>query len=295
MGVNSVVRNRAKELAELLSDSEKIRTERRKSKQTKSKYTGVGNDESGFGGSGKKYGGFGSDDLSFGSYSGQVYGNFRFNLHVMVGDGGGFSSTGYSGGSDFQDRPSRSAQFEEYDEFNDGGARASVQRSSIPRKSPPKKEKPTPATPAKEADLFSFDDDVSTTTATTSNGKGKAVETSIADDDFDDFQSATGTSTIATGTKSTTAMPSLFSPPPVQSNPVQANIPNISSTSSFSGFGMSSTPIQQPARSPNPQTSFGNLTPSSTITPSTANYQPNYFAQPSTTAVTSTPLISNVC
>jgi epsin len=71
-----VVRNRAKELAELLSDSEKIRTERRKAKQSKTKYTGVGSDEAGFGGSGKKYGGFGSEDLSYGSYSGQVYGIF---------------------------------------------------------------------------------------------------------------------------------------------------------------------------------------------------------------------------
>jgi len=69
-----IVRNRAKELADLLSDSEKIRAERRKAKQSKSKYTGVGSDEAGFGGTGKKYGGFGSEDLSYGSYSGQVYG-----------------------------------------------------------------------------------------------------------------------------------------------------------------------------------------------------------------------------
>jgi hypothetical protein len=58
----------------LLGDSDRIRTERKKAKSTKSKYTGVGSDDSGFGGSGKKYGGFGSDDLQFGSYSGQVYG-----------------------------------------------------------------------------------------------------------------------------------------------------------------------------------------------------------------------------
>lgn len=74
MGLMGLVRNRAKELAELLSDSEKIRAERRKAKSTKSKYTGVGSDEAGFGGTGKKYGGFGSEDLSYGSYSGQVYG-----------------------------------------------------------------------------------------------------------------------------------------------------------------------------------------------------------------------------
>jgi hypothetical protein len=77
----TTVRNRAKELADLLSDSEKIRTERRKSKQSKNKYTGVGSEESGFGGSGKKYGGFGSDDLSYGSYSGQVYGTVPIPPH----------------------------------------------------------------------------------------------------------------------------------------------------------------------------------------------------------------------
>jgi hypothetical protein len=70
----TVVRNRAKELADLLSDSEKIRAERKKAKAARTKYTGVGSDEGGFGGSGKKYGGFGSEDLSYGSYSGQVYG-----------------------------------------------------------------------------------------------------------------------------------------------------------------------------------------------------------------------------
>jgi epsin len=73
-----VVRNRAKELAELLGDSEKIRAERKKAKQTKTKYVGVGSEEAGFGGTGKKYGGFGSDDLSYGSYSGQVYGTFSY-------------------------------------------------------------------------------------------------------------------------------------------------------------------------------------------------------------------------
>ena len=205
----------------------------------------------------------------------------------MKGDGGGFSSPGYSGGSDFQDRPSRSAQYEEYDEFDDGGARASVQRSSIPRKSTPKEK----ATPAKEVDLFNFDDDVSTT-ATTSNGKGKAVEPS-EDDDFDDFQSASGTSTTSTSTKPTTTMPSIFNPPPLQSNPVRPIIPSISSTSTFPGLGISPPPLQQPARTPNLQTSFGGLTPSSTAsaipTSTTANYQPNYFSQPTPTTVLPSP------
>lgn len=67
------VRNRSRELAELLSDLDKVRQERRKAKANRSKYTGVGNDGSGGGGpsftsaSGSRYGGFGSDSLGSGS------------------------------------------------------------------------------------------------------------------------------------------------------------------------------------------------------------------------------------
>lgn len=65
------VRNRSRELAELLSDLDKVRQERRKAKANRNKYTGVGNDGSGGGGgpsfqsaSGSRYGGFGSDSFS---------------------------------------------------------------------------------------------------------------------------------------------------------------------------------------------------------------------------------------
>ena len=61
------VRNRSKELVELLSDVEKIRSERRKAKANKNKFTGVGNDGMSFsGGGGGRYGGFGSDSFERG-------------------------------------------------------------------------------------------------------------------------------------------------------------------------------------------------------------------------------------
>ena len=66
-----LVRNRSRELVELLSDVEKIRAERRKAKANKNKYVGVGND--GFGSSfDSGYSGFGNDSLGGGggSYSG---------------------------------------------------------------------------------------------------------------------------------------------------------------------------------------------------------------------------------
>lgn len=78
------VRNRARELVELLSDVEKIRLERRKAKTNRNKYTGVGNDgmtlglESG----GGRYGGFGGDSLSS-SYNGS-YGNGESLLDIHL-------------------------------------------------------------------------------------------------------------------------------------------------------------------------------------------------------------------
>ncbi|CDW97975.1 hypothetical protein [Sporisorium scitamineum] len=58
-GIN--VRNRAKELAELLSDVDRIRQERRKARSNKTKYTGGGNGEFVPGSGTGRYGGFGSD------------------------------------------------------------------------------------------------------------------------------------------------------------------------------------------------------------------------------------------
>lgn len=73
-GIN--VRNRSKELSELLQDLDRVRQERKKAKQNKNKYTGVSSDGYGGGGSfsgnaspsfnsasGSRYGGFGSDSL----------------------------------------------------------------------------------------------------------------------------------------------------------------------------------------------------------------------------------------
>lgn len=56
------VRNRARELVELLSDVETIRAERRKAKVNRGKYIGTGNDPMSFTSGGSRYGGFGSDN-----------------------------------------------------------------------------------------------------------------------------------------------------------------------------------------------------------------------------------------
>ena len=62
------VRNRAKELVELLADVDKIRQERKKAKANRSKYVGTGNDGLSFGSG--RYGGFGSESYG-GGYSGE--------------------------------------------------------------------------------------------------------------------------------------------------------------------------------------------------------------------------------
>lgn len=269
-------------MCDLLSDSEKIRTERKKAKSSKSKYTGVGNDEAGFGGSGKKYGGFGSEDLSYGSYSGQVYGTSLGDI-LIQGDGGGFTGPDFSGGSDFQDaRPSRSATFEEYDEYDDGGARApATVRSSVPRKSTPKKENDVPP-PKKEKDLLGWDDDEGIPPVPASNGKGKAAKDLVEDDDFDDFQSASGPTTTSTRMD----LPSLFSAP--QPTAARGTMPT-SSTSTFPNFGTTPS-LQQPIHSPLAQPLATTITsPPST----TANYQPNYFSPPPTTTTVPSHLPKN--
>jgi epsin len=66
----NVVRNRARELVEILSDVEKIRTERRKAKANRHKYTGTGNDGMSLG-SGGRYGGF--EGGSYGNSGGGSY------------------------------------------------------------------------------------------------------------------------------------------------------------------------------------------------------------------------------
>jgi epsin len=93
------VRNRAKEIAEMLSDLDRVRQERRKAKMNKNKYTGTGNDPMGFGSGGSmniffsiatrvlqfigRYGGFSSDDYYGSSGGGGSY----------SGGGGGYSGS----------------------------------------------------------------------------------------------------------------------------------------------------------------------------------------------------------
>ncbi|KAF1930621.1 ENTH-domain-containing protein [Didymella exigua CBS 183.55] len=176
-GIN--VRNRAKELADLLADVDRIRQERKKARANRNKFGGVeggmglGGGFSGSGGS-SRYGGFGSESAEYGGHTGGVY-----------GDGGGF------GGQDasFNETQQRRERFDEYDEYDEGETAASPARRKEPaasstRREGKKAEPPKPKEPEPVVDLLAWDDEPAPA-ASSSSGKQPAD-----DDDFDDFQSA---------------------------------------------------------------------------------------------------------
>jgi epsin len=182
-GIN--VRNRSKELADLLTDVDKIRTERKKAKGNRAKYGGYeGGGGGGGGGSGAassssgRYGGFGSESAGYGAYDGRVY-----------GDGGGFGGQS----SDYQDTQARRDQFEEYDEFEEATPGKSRRKASTSSPTS-KRESKKPETKAKvpEEDLFDFGEEP-LAAPSTSKASGSALgslQPADDEDDFDDFQSA---------------------------------------------------------------------------------------------------------
>ncbi|KAG0143416.1 hypothetical protein CROQUDRAFT_48796 [Cronartium quercuum f. sp. fusiforme G11] len=270
-GIN--VRNRAKEIVELLSDLDRVRQERRKAKASRNKYTGVGNDGPSFtSASGSRYGGFGSDTGGFSGFSGGG------GHDECSGGGSGNSRDQYGGGSSsFK----QSDDFEEYDagEWEDRPAssathnvssqptraRGSVGSIRVSNSTAAKKSAEKPAAPtakAKEVDLFSFDDDdnVVSPTSVSSNAPAPVPATnSLAslDDDFDDFQSAPPMGGLTSPTVQNTssqsaakAKPNVFAllnaPPTQAAQPTtQPTMGNFSALSSLSNQSMVSPPAGQ--------------------------------------------------
>ncbi|KAF5023126.1 hypothetical protein F66182_4821 [Fusarium sp. NRRL 66182] len=263
-GIN--VRNRAKELADLLSDVERIRSERKKARATKNKYTGVeGGSTFGGGfssGSSGRYGGFGSESAGYGGGSGSGSGPTNFGGYSggVYGDGGGFggqSDDWREGGA------GRSERFEEYDEFDeDDRPAASSSRAAAkrPERAPVKKTPEPPKKKEPEVDLFSFDD---------SAPSSSAAPAQADDDEFDDFQSAAPAQAApsnnfmqaapVTSAASSTAQ---FAAPQPQSAPQQADISQMVSMASispapsatgtpgvnYSAFSIPSAPAAQAAK-----------------------------------------------
>lgn len=299
------VRNRAKELTDLLSDVDRIRTERKKSRATRQKYTGV-EGGAGLGGSSSRFGGFGSEDHGdYGGYSGGVFGDGG----GFGGQSGEFDSGRAGGGGSGADR------FEEYDEYDEAGATPSrrhteTSSSSRPRvgteRSTAKAKAPEPPKPkAPEVDLFSFDDPVPSTLAAPPTTSQALAATD--DDDFDDFQSAapvpsSGTfqSPAPATTSTTTSFTQFASPQPV-SAPKQADLSSMMGAASLSpATSSTTTPVNYSAFSvPAPPTSAAAaappaLRPQPHQTTSYQSAQPNYFTSvkapvPNQPATTSAP------
>lgn len=181
------VRNRAKELAELLSDVDRIRQERRKARANRQKYQGSGNSDFVPGSGGGRYGGFGSDSF----YAG----------------GGGFSGASASTAGRYPSGGDGAREsFDEYDAGDDDAAPASARagRSSSSSRKPAssgttsKQKQPQQAV----ADLFSFDDDE---TAAPAPAAASSAAADALGDDFDDFQAAP---TAATSKPASSVTPS---------------------------------------------------------------------------------------
>ncbi|RDW73217.1 hypothetical protein BP6252_07124 [Coleophoma cylindrospora] len=284
-GIN--VRNRAKELAELLGDVDRIRAERKKARATRNKYGGVeGGAGLGGGMSSSRYGGFSSEDASSGGGSGG-YGGYSGGVY---GDGGGFGGQS----SDFQDTGAHGSggggrdRFEEYDEFDEGASpapgrkqrdasasssgRRKSERATPKKAEPPKKKEP-------EVDLFSFDDPIPISAPVVAPAASNAIADD--DDDFDDFQSATPsvqTSApsfgLAAPTATTTSATQYAAPQPV-SAPQQANLSDLVGFSSISPAASSNaTPVNYSAFSPPAQQARPAAAPAPT---SYQGSQPNYF------------------
>ena len=288
-GIN--VRNRAKELSELLSDVDKIRAERKKARATKNKYTGV-EGGTGFGGGfsgGSRYGGFGSDSAGgsggYGGYSGGVYGDG--GVFGAQSNAYGSSSGGGSGGN----------QFEEYDEFDEGDR--PVASSSRPSRQAERASAKNPAEPPKkkapEVDLFSFDDEPVTTSSTIPAAAPIAKNSGLADlagpsntaddDEFDDFQSAAPAPAAPLSSPANASTASQFAAPKPVSAPQQANLSNMVNLSSIS-------PAPSSTATPSANYSAFASPPSAPVVPQNtkpSGYQPsgpNYFGSFQSTPAT---------
>ncbi|CAE6404602.1 unnamed protein product [Rhizoctonia solani] len=296
-GIN--VRNRAKEIAELLSDVEKIRLERRKAKANRNKYTGTGSDGLSFSSGGGRYGGFGNESSGYGGGGGE--GGSNYDRDYSSGAGG---SSSYSGG-----RSSREPQYDEYDagDWEDAPRRSttttpsrstSLNTTTNRASATPTPAAPPPKAPAPAVNLLDFGDDEpapapSIAAAPTLSRPAPPVAPAVSlDDDFGEFSSASVVPAPATQAPASVPAPaapksnSLFdmldsthAPAPTNTfNPVQAT--PIFGGAAPTSFGAMQSPTAgsfgntSQLMSP---TNVGGAAPRPTIQPAMSS-GPNYFA-----------------
>ncbi|KAI5951308.1 ENT3 [Candida jiufengensis] len=286
-GIN--VRNKAKNLINLLNDDTQIRNERKKARANQKKFGGVSS--AAFGGAssiGTSYGGSSSfNDVDDDEFSNRVY-----------GDGGVYGeryddpASAYNNGS----TGTGGDQFEEYDvqpTTKTAVSKATTgQASRINAKA--SKSKPQPKEPEGDllGDLLGFDDTPSSSNkpATTNND-----EDDDDDDDFDDFQAAP---TQTNSNNLSNNLSSLYHPqqqqqsqpqqPQFQQFSSQQNIfasSNTTTNSSNIGSGSLST---GPAKSSSSNDAFSSLFSSAKSKSSTPKPKTSTTSKPSTTTTTTT-------
>lgn len=268
----SNVRNRAKELTNLLGDVNKIRSERKLAKTRRERtgnhsrgfgsMSGISYDSSGFGGSH----GYDTDirrssiHSGFGAYSGGVY-----------GDGGGFEdsisrydSNQESSGGGFQEYEVEIPEVENANSYV-----PSLGRSNTARVTGTSSHKTTPPPPAqKQVDLFSFDDvqpAAPQNPAASSNNNGSSASAAGQDDEFDDFQSAgtANTQTPTTPHKTADSILDLFNTP----------APNTFSANTAPSYNSPISPIAN--NRPISMMNFNTTPTTPTARPTGANYGHN--------------------
>lgn len=224
------VREKSKQLVEILGDDERIREERQKARQLREKF---GSSQGGGGvSSAGKYSGYGNDNWnsggSGGGYGDSGIGSNRYDNNT--------DSRGYSGRYDDENTPAPSRSVEPTPTF----AALPPEQPKKAKMKKNKKKKDEPDTPTADAsvDLFSFDT------------PAPVAAPAAVDDDFDSFQSAGG-AISGFGGNDPFAAPASASQPAAQFNAFGASAPAMQQpVASFDAFG-------GPSQQQQPQQSFG--------------------------------------
>ena len=256
------VREKSKQIVEILQDDERIREERMKAKQLREKFAGRSTASNSGGGGGGKYAGYGNSDANWN------------------GGGGGGGSRGYAEGGIRSGRDSNRDYAGRYGEGGLDSAPSTKAGRSSPAVTAKKSSKSTSASGTKvkkvkkkekkaeapaaapEVDLFGFDDAAPAPTAP-ANGQFDAFQnasvapppvaapTPAGNDDFGDFQQIAPSSAVQFDA---------FGAAPAQQQ-------------SFDAFGAAPVQQQQPVNAMN--NAFGNMTMSPTPTATNNAAPPN--------------------
>lgn len=259
------VREKSKQVLEILQDDERIREERQKARQLREKFSGRGSAASG----GYSGGGGGGGDSGGGRYAG--YGNSDANWASSGGGGGsrGYGESGIGSGGGRDSNRGYAGRYGEGDTapssagFATSPAKKSSKSSSSSGtkvKKVKKKEKKAAEASAPEIDLFGFD---APAPASTADDGFDAFQTApvtthseSANDDFGDFQQIAPQTAVqfdAFGTATASSAPQPFDAFGV-SQPTQ---PAASAQQPFDAFGASQPTQTQSMNAMN--NAFGNM------------------------------------